>query len=99
VQYGFALSRRLGCHGCHDARSTVHAPPLEGLAGRPVHLQDGRTVVADDNYLRDAILLPAKDVVAGYAPVMPSFAGQVDEQDVEALVAWLQSTGPKDALP
>jgi cytochrome c oxidase subunit 2 len=58
-----------------------------------VHLQDGRTIVADENYVRDSILVPRKDVVAGFAPVMPSFAGQVSEEDIEALIAYLRSTG------
>jgi cytochrome c oxidase subunit 2 len=98
AQYGFALFRQLGCSGCHGAQSTVHAPRLEGLPGRSVHLQDGRTVVADDNYLRDSILLPKKDVVAGFAPVMPSFAGQVSEEDIQALIAYLHST-KEEATP
>jgi len=97
AQYGFALFRQLGCSGCHDARSTIHAPLLDGLYGRTVHLQDGRSVVADAGYIRDAILLPAKDVVAGFAPVMPSFAGQVSEEDLQALIAYIQSTGKRDA--
>ena len=67
----------------------VHAPPLDGLLGRTVHLQDGRSVVADEDYMRDSILLPQKDVVAGYAPIMPSFAGQLDEEDIAALVAYI----------
>ncbi len=92
AQYGFALFRQLGCSGCHGAGSTVHAPSLDGLPGRTVHLQDGRSVVADDNYLRDSILLPRRDVVAGFAPVMPSFAGQVSEEDIQALIAYLHST-------
>jgi cytochrome c oxidase subunit 2 len=99
AQYGFALSRQLGCSGCHDARSTVHAPPLDGVAGRLVHLQDGRVVAADDDYLRDAILRPNRDVVAGFQPVMPSYAGQVNEQDLDALIAWLHSLRPEDARP
>jgi len=93
AQYGFARFRALGCSGCHDPASTVHAPSLEGLLGRTVHLQDGRTLVADENYVRDSILVPGKDVVAGFAPVMPSFAGQVSEEDIQALVAYLRSTG------
>jgi len=97
AQYGFALFRQLGCSGCHDARSTIHAPLLDGIYGRTVHLQDGRSVVADANYLRDSILLPAKDIVAGFAPVMPSFAGQVSEEDLQALIAYLQSTSQRDA--
>ena len=90
AQYGFALFRGLGCSGCHTAGSTVHAPSLAGLLGRQVHLQDGRTIVADDNYVRDSILLPRKDVVAGFDPVMPSFAGQVSEEDIRALIAYLR---------
>ena len=99
AQYGFALFRQLGCSGCHEARSTVHAPLLDGLYGRTVHLQDGRSLVADATYLRDSILVPARDVVAGFAPVMPSFAGQVTEEDLQALIAYIQSTSARDATP
>ncbi|HEU6455390.1 MAG TPA: cytochrome c, partial [Roseateles sp.] len=65
--------------------------------GRTVHLQDGRSVPADDNYLRDAILTPRKDVVAGFAPVMPSYAGQVSEEDIQALIAYLHDLGTEGA--
>ena len=88
---GFDLFREKGCSGCHDARSTVHAPELAGIYGRTVHLSDGRSRVADEAYLRDSILLPKKDVVAGFEPVMPSFQGQVDEDELSALVAFLKS--------
>ncbi|HTH43689.1 MAG TPA: cytochrome c oxidase subunit II [Oxalicibacterium sp.] len=90
---GFALFRKYGCSGCHSAGSSVHAPDLTGLLGRTVHLQDGRSLIADENYVRDSILLPKKDVVAGYAPVMPSFAGQVSEEDILALIEYLRQTG------
>jgi cytochrome c oxidase subunit 2 len=91
AQYGFARFRELGCSGCHAAGSSVHAPSLRGLLGREVHLQDGRTLIADENYIRDSILLPKKDVVAGFAPVMPSFAGQVSEEDIQALIAYIRA--------
>lgn len=96
VQQGFALYRNAGCIGCHSARSTVHAPPLQDLAGRIVQLQDGRSVKADDNYLRDAILQPGKDVVAGYAPIMPSYQGQFDESQLQMLLAYLRAGAPAD---
>lgn len=99
AQYGFALFRQLGCSGCHDPRSTIRAPLLDCLYGRTVHLQDGRSLVADENYLRDSILVPDKDVVAGFAPVMPSFASQVSEEDLQALVAYIQSTRARDTTP
>jgi cytochrome c oxidase subunit 2 len=94
---GAALYRRLGCGGCHGAGSVVRAPPLEGLAGSPVPLADGRTLVADAQYLHDSILRPNLDVAAGYAPSMPTYANLASEDDVLALVAYLQSLGPERA--
>ncbi len=69
----------------------MHAPDLHGVYGRPVHLSDGRTVIADEAYLRDSILLPNKDIVAGFAPVMPSFAGVASEGQLVELLAYLKS--------
>lgn len=93
AQQGFTLFRQHGCSGCHAANSSVHAPLLDGLLGRTVHLQDGSSFVADENYVRDSILAPAKQITAGYRNVMPSFAGQLSEEDIEALLAYLRSTG------
>jgi cytochrome c oxidase subunit 2 len=87
---GFDLFRQKGCSGCHDANSTVHAPDLAGVYGRVVHLADGRTVVADEPYLRDSMMLPKRDVVAGYAPIMPSFQGQLSEGEIAALISFLK---------
>lgn len=94
AQYGFARFRELGCSGCHTPGSSVNAPSLRGLLGRQVHLADGRSLVADETYIRDSILLPRKDVVAGFEPVMPSFAGQVSEEDIQALIAYIRSGAP-----
>jgi cytochrome c oxidase subunit 2 len=64
---------------------------LEGVFGRPVPLADGGTVVADRQYIRDSILLPNRQVVAGFEPIMPSFRGQIGEEDLLSLVAYIQS--------
>ncbi len=90
---GFELYRRAGCSGCHEPTSSVPAPDLTGLFGTPVHLADGSTVIADENYIRDSILLPRKQVVAGFEPVMPSFQGQLDEEDLISLIAYIKSRG------
>lgn len=95
---GEGLFRALGCSGCHGPNSTVHAPDLAGLYGRPVHLSDGRTVTADDAYIRDSILLPNRDVVAGYAPVMPNFTGIVDQEQIERLTAYIKSLSNEHVL-
>jgi cytochrome c oxidase subunit 2 len=96
---GAALFRSLGCSGCHAPGSTVHAPDLHGLYGRPVQLADGRTVTADEAYLRDSILLPAKNRVAGFPALMPDFSGTLSEGQVIELIAYLKwlSTDQNDA--
>jgi len=59
-----------------------------------VHLADGSAVRADERYIRDAILLPNKEIVAGYPPVMPSYAGQLGEDEIMKLIAYIQSLAP-----
>ena|ERR1700761_3594637 len=96
---GQTLYTGYGCSGCHGSNGegsahsagTVRAPALVGLFGAPVPLADGTVASADERYLHDAIVLPRKEVVAGYTPVMPSYAGQIDEEDVLKLVAYIQS--------
>jgi len=87
---GAALFRRLGCSGCHGPASAVHAPTLDNIFGRPVALEDGRTLIADEQYLRDSIMLPNKDVVAGYEAIMPTFGNILQPEQVNALVAYLR---------
>lgn len=91
---GQELFRNYGCSGCHGAGASVRAPRLEGLFGSPVPLSDGSVVVADERYIRDSILDPKGQVAAGYAPVMPTFEGQVSEDDLAKLVAYIESIGP-----
>lgn len=88
---GATLFRRLGCSGCHDPQSGVHAPDLNGLYGSTVPLSDGTQILADERYLHDSIMLPKSQVAAGYAPIMPSYAGRIGEDDVLALVAYLKT--------
>jgi cytochrome c oxidase subunit 2 len=93
AQQGEALFRQHGCSGCHGANSTVHAPDLVGLYGSLVHLQDGSTVRADERYIRDSILMPKSQIVVGYPPIMPDFSGQLSEEELFKLVAYIQSLG------
>ena len=86
----------LGCSGCHAANSTIHAPLLEGIYGKPVPLADGTIVTADDQYLRDSILLPNKQIAAGYAPVMPTFQNRISEEELAAIIAYLKSIGSSE---
>jgi cytochrome c oxidase subunit 2 len=97
AQQGAALFRRYGCSGCHSPNSTVHAPSLVGLYGSIVHLQNGSTVKADERYIHDKILMPNAQIPAGYpANVMPSFSGEISEEDLLKLVAYIQSIGSQE---
>jgi len=80
-----------GCSGCHADASKVHAPKLVGLYGRSVQLSDGRQVKADDGYIRDSILQPKRDITAGYQPIMPSYAGLLDDGEIQSLTAYVRS--------
>jgi cytochrome c oxidase subunit 2 len=96
---GADLFRQLGCSGCHTGQGPVRAPPLDGLYGKPVPLQDGTVVVADERYIRDSILLPKSQVAAGYAPLMPSFAGRIAEDELLRLVAYIKSLATETRPP
>jgi cytochrome c oxidase subunit II len=82
-----------GCAGCHGANATVHAPPLTGIFGHPVALSTGQTIIADEQYLHDSILLPKKDIVAGYPDIMPTYQGQLGEEEVMQLIAYIKALG------
>lgn len=88
---GGRLYVRLGCGACHDEGAAVHAPPLKGLYGSDVTLSGGETVRADDQYMRDAILDPNAQIVAGYRAIMPTYRGVIGEAEAMKLVAYLRS--------
>jgi len=100
VAAGEKLFTELNCITCHRADSAGRGPVLQGLFGRRVRLSDGETVVADEAYVRESIVNPAAKVVAGYQPVMPTFQGQVSEEQLIALVAYIHSLqAPSGASP
>jgi cytochrome c oxidase subunit 2 len=88
---GKRLFASYGCSGCHGAASTVRAPTLAGLSGRPVPLEGGGTRIADDTYLRDKILNPDHNLIAGYKQVMPSYNGVIPEDELMQLIAFIKT--------
>ena len=90
-QTGQGLFMSLGCATCHRFDTQGRGPNLTGVFGKPVLLEDGRTVTADENYVRESILQPAAKVVSGFKPVMPTFQGLVSEEQLNALVAYVKS--------
>ncbi len=93
---GERLFRQYHCSGCHGENPSVRAPRLEGVYGGPVPIEDGedvRIIQADERYIRDSILLPKQEIVAGYEPLMPSYAGQINDEDLLKIIAYIKSIG------
>lgn len=90
---GRRIFEQQGCASCHAARGegTTRGPSLDGLFGSTVSLEGGRRVLADENYLRESILQPQKQLVAGHQPIMPTYQGLLDEESVMQLIAYLKT--------
>ena len=72
---------------------------LTNLFGKPIELQGGGTVVADEAYIRESIVNPQAKVVAGFQPIMPTFQGLVTEEQLLQLIAYVQSLSQQAAAP
>lgn len=91
VQAGGRLFAELGCIACHRPDAGALGPDLAGVFGHDVALSDGTTLVADENYLRESILNPQAKLVSGYAPIMPTFQGSVNEEQLAQLITYIKS--------
>jgi cytochrome c oxidase subunit 2 len=91
--------QKLQCVVCHSADAKAKAPVLEGLYGRRVELRDGSSIIADEAYIRESILYPDAKVAAGYQSIMPSYMGQVDEEEILQLIAFIKGLGPGQTPP
>jgi cytochrome c oxidase subunit 2 len=87
---GARLYAAYGCGGCHNGKSRV-APSLAGLYGSEIQLANGAAITADDTYLRNKILNPDSEQIAGYKQVMPSFHGILKEDDLTHIVAYIRT--------
>ncbi len=84
-----------GCSTCHLLDQQGRCPNLRGLYNKPVLLDDGRTVIADDAYIRESILDPNAKIAASFKPdIMPNFNGQLSEENVIQLIAYIKSLSP-----
>jgi cytochrome c oxidase subunit 2 len=90
---GQKLFQQLGCSTCHLSNGQGRGPRLEGIYGKPVLLDNGESVTADDNYVRESIVDPKAKIVAGFQPIMPTFQGIVNEEQLLQLIAYIRSLG------
>jgi cytochrome c oxidase subunit 2 len=88
---GEKLFQELGCATCHRSDTQGRGPNLQGVYGKQQLLDNGQTVTADDNYIRESILNPGSRVVSGFRPIMPTFSGIVSEEQLLSLIAYIKS--------
>jgi cytochrome c oxidase subunit 2 len=94
AQLGELLYQQRGCVACHSVDgSRMIGPSLKGIFGVERAFTDGSKVVGDDNYIRTSIVNPGVKIVSGYDPVMPSFQGQFNDKQLDALVEYIKSLG------
>ena len=91
AQNGERLFASLSCAACHNTRPDARGPSLASVYGAKLPLASGGTVTGDDAYLREAILNPSQHVTQGFAPIMPTYQGQVSEEGIIALVEYIKN--------
>jgi len=91
AQNGERLFASLGCNSCHSGEATARGPNLAQVYGSQLQMADGSSVTANDAFLREAILNPSTRVTAGYAPIMPTYQGQVSEEGLISLVEYIKN--------
>jgi cytochrome c oxidase subunit 2 len=91
---GQQLYQSMGCASCHGANAEGgRGPALQGVFNSQTQLNNGQVVKADENYLRESIINPQAKIVSGFGPIMPSFQGQVTEEQLLQLTAYIRSLG------
>ena len=92
VQAGEDLfANKLGCASCHAGGDNQRGAKLEGIFGKEVKFVGGGSQFVDEDYIRNSILNPGGQIVEGYQPIMPTFKGQVTEEQLGYLVAYIKS--------
>jgi cytochrome c oxidase subunit 2 len=97
VEAGEKLFTQFDCANCHESARRQRCPPLGGLYGSHVSLEGGGTALFDETYIRESILDPKAKVAAGYPPNMPTYRGQISEEQITALIAYIKSLSPNPA--
>ena len=90
-QIGERLFTEFSCATCHFSDGSGAGPSLQGAFGKPVSLAGGATRLMDEDFIHQAIVNPNSLQVPNYRPIMPSFQGQLDEEQMLQLIAYIRS--------
>ena len=90
-QNGERLFASLSCGSCHNGQPDSRGPSLANVYGSKLQLTTGQPVLVDEAYLRQAILNPSAHITLGYAPIMPTYQGQISEEGLISLVEYIKN--------
>jgi cytochrome c oxidase subunit 2 len=92
VEKGQKYYNDYGCSACHSLDGKVQVgPSIKGLWGNEREMADGQKVVADEAYIKESILVPTAKTVKGFgAGLMPSFQGQLSEDQITAIIEFIK---------
>jgi len=79
------------CTACHSiTKESMIGPGLKGLFNSKRVLNNGKTIRADENYIRESILNPGAKIVSGYQNQMTPFAGILSEEELATLIEYIK---------
>lgn len=99
---GAELFKASRCNTCHQETDKGLGPTLNGIFGKEVELQGGGKAKVDEAYLRESIINPHAKIVAGYSPMMPTYQGQLNEEQILEIISYIKSladTAAEDTKP
>lgn len=92
AEWGKQLAQQNACQTCHSVDgSEMVGPTWQGIYGETHQMADGSTVEVDENYLRQSILEPQAKLREGYGPVMPSYQGQLNDEEINAIIEYIKT--------
>jgi cytochrome c oxidase subunit 2 len=96
AEEGRELFVQFDCVSCHESGVRQRGPVLGNVYGKQEQLEGNRTVLVDESYIRESVLDPKTQIVRGYEPVMPTYRGQLTEEQILALIAYIKSLSPQE---
>ena len=89
---GLDIFNRMACNACHSIDGSLKlGPSMKNQYGNEIRHIDGTIVIIDDNYIREALVDPLKQIVEGYTPIMPSYKPILKEEDFINLIAYIKT--------
>jgi cytochrome c oxidase subunit II len=92
AERGQDVYEKRGCATCHTTDGTPKiGPSWKGIWGKTENMTGGPPITVDENYIRESIMDPQAKIVAGFAPSMPTFKGQLSDADVDSVIEYIKT--------